>query len=670
MQPALSVAPRRRRGWPRMALLLGVLGLLAAGRSVVAQPGAAAHPLDPLTKAEIVAAVEILRADGRVAPGSLLPTLVLQEPPKEDVLRFQPGGALRRVAFAVVWDRAGGKTFEASVDLGGRRVLSWKERPGVQPALGREDSRLADQIVRADPRWQEAMRKRGLTRLENVQIDPWPAGYFDADDERGVRMVRALSYYRGSAWNPYARPIEGVVAHVDLSAKRVLRFVDTGVVPLPPADDGDVGTNPRTRPALKPLQIVQPQGAGFEVRGNEVRWQNWRFRFAMHPREGVVLYTVGYEDAGKLRAILYRASLSEMVVPYGDPDAAWYFRATFDAGEVGLGRFANSLEPRTDAPANAVFIDATLAGEQGIPEERPRAMALFERDGGVLWKHRDAVTGRNETRRARQLVLSYITTVGNYDYGFNWVFHQDGTLEMEVLLTGIMQAKGVLAGAPAPDGHGGERHAHPVGDRLAAVHHQHFFNFRLDFDVDGAAGNSVMELDAEPVPPGAENPYGNAFTMKETLLRTELQAQRALNLAAGRKWKVTNASVLNALGLPVGYMLLPGENAVPYAAPDSWIRRRAGFMNAHLWVTAYDPTQMHAAGDYPNQSRGDDGLPAWIRANRPLANQDVVVWYTMGITHLPRPEEWPVMPVHRAGFRLVPSGFFARNPALDVPRAP
>ena len=53
----------------------------------------------------------------------------------------------------------------------------------------------------------------------------------------------------------------------------------------------------------------------------------------MHPREGVVLYRVGYEDDGKLRSILYRASLSEMVVPYGDPAPSWFFRGVFDEGE-------------------------------------------------------------------------------------------------------------------------------------------------------------------------------------------------------------------------------------------------------------------------------------------------------------------------------------------------
>jgi primary-amine oxidase len=117
----------------------------------------------------------------------------------------------------------------------------------------------------------------------------------------------------------------------------------------------------------------------------------------------------------------------------------------------------------------------------------------------------------------------------------------------------------------------------------------------------------------------------------------------------------------------VGYVLVPGENAVPFVDPNSALGKRAGFINAHLWVTPYEPTERYAAGSYV-MGPGPDGLPKWTRANRSIENQDIVVWYTMGVTHIPRPEEWPVMPVHRAGFKLLPSGFFSRNPALDVPR--
>ena len=62
--------------------------------------------------------------------------------------------------------------------------------------------------------------------------------------------------------------------------------------------------------------------------------------------------------------------------------------------------------------------------------------------------------------------------------------------------------------------------------------------------------------------------------------------------------------------------------------------------------------------------------PAGRPADRPIVDTDVVLWYTFGVTHVPRPEDWPVMPVEYAGFTLAALGFFDRNPALDVPPSP
>jgi primary-amine oxidase len=154
--------------------------------------------------------------------------------------------------------------------------------------------------------------------------------------------------------------------------------------------------------------------------------------------------------------------------------------------------------------------------------------------------------------------------------------------------------------------------------------------------------------------------------MEETPLRSEQEAQRNLDLDTSRRWIVINPAA-NVLGHPTGYALLPGENARPLEAADSWVRKRAGFLNSHLWVTAYAPEEIYAGGDYPNQSHGGDGLIKWAAANRPIDDKDVVLWYNFGITHNPRPEDWPVMPTYEAGFKLVPWGFFAKNPVLDLP---
>ncbi|HMX24892.1 MAG TPA: primary-amine oxidase, partial [Blastocatellia bacterium] len=606
----------------------------------------------------------LLKESGKLPANARFQTIVLNEPPKEEVYGFKAGEAVRREAFFVAYDRANNRTFEGVADLRGQRVLSVKEVAGVQPSLMLDDALMFQSIVRGDVQWQEAMRKRGLTEFGKIQVEMWSAGNFGFPEEQGKRLFRGLSYLREDSKNPYARPIEGVIAVVDMNARKVIKLIDAGVVPVPRAtadvDEQSVG---QLREAPKPLQIVQPNGASFEIRGNEIRWQKWRFRYALHPREGLVLYTVGYEDQGKVRPILYRAALSEMVVPYGDPSAGWFIRNAFDEGEFAIGRLAVPMD-KNDAPDNAMLLDAVFSNESGGSLDAKRVIALYERDGGVGWKHVDYMTNQNQSRRARQLVMSIFVVVGNYDYGFNWVFHQDGTLELEALLTGVMATKGVppLSANAEHDPYG-----HVVADGVAAPHHQHFFNFRLDFDVDGRE-NTVVEQNTETLPPGKNNPYNNAFAMHETPLRREADAQRQLNLATHRRWRVINPSVKNSLGQPTGYLLFTGENSVPLSGANSAVRGRAGFMNSHLWVTQFNADERYAAGYYVNQGQPGEGLPRWVKQNRELENKDVVLWYSFGVTHLPRPEDYPVMPVHKTGFKLMPVGFFTRNPALDVPK--
>jgi primary-amine oxidase len=622
-----------------------VLGLALAVRA------AFPHPLTPLSASEIRAAVKIFKDSGKLPASARFSLISLAEPPKEQVLR---GAAVPRRAFAVIYDSRQNRTWEAVADLTTDRLESLEVIPGAQPAVTGQDSEVADRIVRADPRWQRAMRERGISDTTNVFIVSWSAGYFALPGTERNRIVRALSYYAGADRNFDAHPVEGVVAHVDITSGKILDFLDTDKnVPVSRERfDLDPASNQPLRAAPAPLTIVQPR-PGFQLEDGEVRWQKWRFRYALHPREGLVLYQVGYEDGGRVRPILYRGSLSEMVVPYGDPSGAWFFRNSFDTGELGMGSNASGLRVGIDCPTNCSVFDAVIADASGIPRTIPGAIALYERDGGIAWKHGD------DTRRARDLVLFYSSEVGNYDYGFEWIFHQDGALDVRVLLTGIMAVKGVAEGTHDP-------HAHLVARNIAAPHHQHFFTFRLDMDVDGGT-NRVIELNSAPAPTGPKNPYGAAFTMTETPLRTEHEAERHLNLATSRRWIIESSSTKNVLGHPTGYALLPGENAEPFAAADSWVRKRAGFLSAHVWVTPYQPQELYAGGDYPNQSHGGDGLVKWTAANRPIDNQDVVLWYTMGVTHNPRPEDWPVMPVHAAGFRLEPWGFFAKNPALDLP---
>ena len=629
-----------------------------------APPAQQRHPLDPLTDVEINAAASVLRASPQFPAGALFATIVLKEPPKRDVLSHSPGGATVRQAFAVILDSKRNRTVEAVVDLESSRIVSWREVKGVQPVVLEAELETLVHIVKGDARWQDAMRKRGVSDFEDVQIDYWAVGQV-ASRFQGRRLLRAVSYLKGDSTNFYGRPIEGVGVLVDMNAEKVVEFVDTGIVPLPPASQelDEKSTGVRTAP--QSLAIAQPDGVSFRMSGQEISWQKWRFRYTMHPREGLVLHMVGYEDDGRLRPILYRASLSEMAVPYGDPDRNWRWRSAFDVGEYGMGRLASPIEANTDAPPNATLIDVTFAGDDGVAYKLKQAVGIYERDGGLLWKHFESFSKRNESRRARELVIFFIATIGNYDYAISWIFHQDGVLELDAALTGIMLPKGVRE--VTTSGHGPLPSGHLVSANVVAPHHQHFFNFRLDFDVDGPA-NSVHEMNTRARPGGPGDPSLNGMIMEETKLGSEAAAQRQLNMASARTWSIVNPTAQNAIGQHTSYILIPAVNSIPYVATTSQVRRRAAFINQHFWATRYHPDEMYAAGAYPNQSLGGAGLPAWAANNESLSNQDVVVWYTMGVTHIPRPEEWPVMSVTHVGFKMIPGGFFSRNPALDVPR--
>jgi primary-amine oxidase len=303
-----------------------------------------------------------------------------------------------------------------------------------------------------------------------------------------------------------------------------------------------------------------------------------------------------------------------------------------------------------------------VADPAGRPVTFPNAVCVHEEDANVLWRHFDASRGKTEVRRSRRLVISCWATVGNYDYGFFWYLYQDGAIEAEVKMTGIVTT-GALSPSTAEPYLYGQRLS---SDGLYAPIHQHFFSFRLDLDIDGTA-NVLEEVEGQAVPTGSENPTGALFVSRATPLRRESEAQRLANPATGRCWVVRNPTVRNHLGEPVGYRLVPKGGLLPFATPEASVGKRAGFMFKHLWATPYRSAERYAAGDYPNLHPGGAGLPAWTAADRSLENEDLVLWYTVGSHHPVRPEDWPIMPVQCVGFRLEPSGFFDRNPALDVP---
>ncbi|CAM5319346.1 primary-amine oxidase [Streptomyces aurantiogriseus] len=621
-----------------------------------------AHPLDLVTEDELRAVKAALTTAGLLTETARIAFCGLEEPDKAAVLAHVPGAEVDRRFRVLLLDLPTGASHDVIVSASrseiDRAVLLDPATTGQLPITDTEFE-LVEEIALASEEWCDALKRRGLDPA-TVRTVPLSAGaYDDCPPGDGRRIVRALGFQQlHDKDHPWAHPVDGVVAYVDLTARTVVEVVDHRDLPVPAEsgnfDDPEVAGEPRS--TLKPIEITQPEGPSFALDGNLLTWQNWSLRIGFNEREGLTLHQLAFDD----RPIVYRASIAEMVVPYADPSPVRYWQNYFDAGEYMFARYTNSLELGCDCLGEITYVDAVIADDFGDPRTIRNAICIHEEDYGVLWKHSDMFAGSNETRRQRRLVVSFFTTIGNYDYGFYWYLYLDGTIQCEAKATGV-----VFTSAYPEEGH---PYATQIAPGLGAPFHQHLFSARLDMTVDGTR-NAVEEVDAVRVPMGPGNPYGNAFAERRTRLGHESDARRLADQGRARTWHVVNPEKVNRLGRPVGYALYPEGQPVLLADDASAIHDRAAFATKHLWVTAYDPDERYPAGDFVNQHPGGAGLPAWTAADRTVDGEDIVLWHTFGLTHFPRPEDWPVMPVDYAGFTLKPVGFFDRNPTLDVPRS-
>ncbi len=655
----------------RLIFLLIVGILVFSGVRSLAQPPDK-HPLDELNHSEIKAVVTILKNANKINSDSIFAEISLSPPLKVEVWNWKVGQSLpSRKALVVV--KQGKEIFAGTVNLMAAKVESWEVVPPIgEPAILNSEYELSENLLKADSRWQAAMKKRDITNYS--QVTCWdfaatsPLNY--PVNQRLLSMTCGLKTADENFWG---HPIEGVKGIVDLNNKKVLEVFDRGVIPIPKQNVGF--TIPAILKRLNqfrqaPLKYIvqQPQGVSFKLNGRLVNWDNWQFHVRMDNRVGPVISTVTYKERGEKRKILYEASLGEILVHYGDPSPDWYDRNFLDAGDFNLGLSSTTLKPQRDCPMNARFLSRTLFDEKGVPTTRENVMCLFEErgEGGIEWRHYDDLTQTTQTRSRRNLVLRYITTVGNYDYILDWTFEPNGVIKASIGATGTEEVKAVLSqNIKDKNAKADTRYGTLIDPNIVGTTHQHLYNFRLDFDVDGQP-NTVIEQETKKMV--ANNPKGTAFITENNRLLTEKQAQRPYNIMA--YWQVINENRKNQNGYSVGYALQPRWNTTPLLNLDNLPQQRYGFLQNNLWVTPYQASEFYPTGKYPVASDGADGILKWTQANRSLEQKDLVVWYNLGNTHVVRPEEWPILPVEWVSFELKPFNFFDHTPTLDWPEIP
>ncbi|KAI9451599.1 copper amine oxidase [Russula earlei] len=682
------------------------------------------HPLDPLSPDEIVAASLAVRhhlAARTSVKAVRFITNYLLPPPKRVVLAhlgipLATGETVKdedrvpivRKAEVDFIDVLSGEAYNAVVALdcseGAWNVESLLKLPeGTQPQLSPAELRACEDIVRNDARIQTLAKEVGILPHQ-IFADGWSIGY---DDRFPVssRLQQALLFARFSQHeNLYAHPLltlcTGKVLHIDFPGaypgvpastqpppldKDALEHSQRSRIP-PPLTRHDFlpdlieenakrdGKEWKQRVAPTPLHVVQPEGVSFKIDRHVLEWQKWKMHIAFSHREGIALSTITYDDDGVLRPLFYRLSLAEMVVPYGAPEYPHPRKFAFDVGEYGMGTMANELSLGCDCLGQIHYLSGAYTGYDGSAVVINDVICIHEEDAGLLWKHSDYRDGgRAHTVRSRRLVVSMVCTLANYEYVWNYFFYQDGSIEFEIRLTGILQVYVAAPNEPAP-------YATRVAPGINAHFHQHLFSVRIDPMVDGIL-NSVVETDVLPATAGygsPENFAGNAFQVHDRLLRRASEGAREWDASTDRRWRIVSAGRKHyASEQQTGYSIgAKGGATVALPRPESWVGRRATFTRNTLWVVrekedVREGGRMWPSGKYVPQAREEpaDSLARWVRddGDESIENEDLLVYVTVGTTHIPRPEDWPVMPVDHVRLTLKPNSFFSANPSLDVP---
>ncbi|EJT47730.1 hypothetical protein A1Q1_03416 [Trichosporon asahii var. asahii CBS 2479] len=671
------------------------LSISGAGGPQAARSTQGYHPLDPLSKDEVRAATHAIKqyvdAQEKGEHRFWFKSIQLIDPPKTVLApwldRWHQGLPVQRLprraeCLAGVKRPDSTSWYEFYVSLDGEakveRAVQCPTDLHVPPDMA--EMLAAEEALLKHPEFLAAIEKLGLPKHWKVVADGWIYG---ADDFERKNRYTPFMVYANTNGNPdschYSAPLPlvPVMSSDDFSLVRIdwtpifgtgeKTFLDLKE-PFPwhlyESNEYDpellVASGTQLRQDLRPYRVIQPEGASFSLEGRVLRWQKWSMHIGFNYREGLVLSDIRYDG----RKTFYRLSVSDMTVPYGDPRAPFHRKQAFDLGDVGAGLTANELKLGCDCLGEIHYLDFDHLDVKGDTQTLQGVVCIHEQDDGIGWKHTNYRTGRPAVTRSRILILQTILTVANYEYIFNWRFDQAAAVHLEIRATGILSTAAILPGELSPYGN-------VVSPGVLGTNHQHLFSIRIDPAIDGH-NNTVVQEDSVPMPFDAKNPpennkWGVGYTVEKTPITRSGGADAAPH--KNRVFKIVNPNVKNPIsGKPVGYKLVPAASQLMLAHPDSVQYARAEFGEHHVYVTKYKDGEYYAAGKYTNQSYGNaKGMRTYVGRDDKTDNEDIVVWHTLGLTHNPRVEDYPVMPVETHMISLKPFDFFGRSPAIDVP---
>jgi len=587
-----------------------------------AQRGRVTHHFAQPTEAELRQAIAAMKADSRWPANAQIITIGYRDQPKDSLLGKTDGSGPRAVQ-AVVYDPVQLTTYEFAVNVRTMRVNEVVMRNDVHPMLAAADERRADSVVRAHSGWVKALERRGLGADDVANVI-----HASGSPITGFRQrLLYVTTYEGRQGVPrLERPVTGLRCLVDVTNARVMLFIEpplSATAPLPPM------------PAVPHRQrVVGRAVAGrrpWTFDGGRFRWKGWSFAAMMTPQEGPVLYDVRRSDGLREWSVAWRMSVSELLATQNDTSAATNWKHEFLVGEHGIGVHARTLVPDVDVPASAQLLPMATATDDGTVRTIPAVMAVYERD--ALQDNDLASMSIGGTTSSNELVITARASIAQHDMTISYILHADGAITIDV---GAGGTPWVYADAPSPRATLDGQRYEPMQTVVACL--------RLDMDVAGVR-NAVTEVDK--IDPQRDVLRRTGRHVDVTEFRFEQEARRNADPDADRYWMISRTGDRDSgavtAGEPVAYMLEPSPQ--PIVDRRAWLtaRPRAHYAAYDCWTTVYQPSELFAAGPYPNQAVADDGLKKFAANNQPLHGRDLVLWHTMPIRCNPGTADRPRM---------------------------
>ncbi|KAJ6669449.1 hypothetical protein lerEdw1_008259 [Lerista edwardsae] len=228
---------------------------------------------------------------------------------------------------------------------------------------------------------------------------------------------------------------------------------------------------PHTGPG--PLHY-EPCGPRYRIRNNQVVFMSWSFAFGMDANRGPRVFDIQFKG----ERIVYELSVQDASAIYGSNSPASMLTRYMDV-TFGLGFDAFTLIQGIDCPYLATYLDRHYFFDSALPLTRKNSICIFEQNSEMpLRRHFDNAWNPFYGGLADSaLVFRSISTVSNYDYVWDFIFHQNGAVAVRVYASGYIQSSFYFGDA--------SEFGNRVEKWTLGTIHTHNINLKVDMDIGG-----------------------------------------------------------------------------------------------------------------------------------------------------------------------------------------